>query len=401
METYDVIVVGARAGGAATAMLLARRGLRVLLVDRDRYGSDTLSTHALMRGSVFLLTQWNLLDRIVDAGTPPVRQTLFDYGAGPPGGADRTTVSIKPTHGVQALYAPRRTVLDSVLVDAAVAAGAEVRYGVNVTGLLRDRSGRVVGVTGRDRAGASVRAGSWLTVGADGTRSTVAGEVGAPLIRVGSGAGAVVFGYWSELPVEGYEWYYRVGHTAGMIPTNGGEVCVFAGVPASTGAIRGNPHQTYHRLLADATGTADAGKGLGGRLAEARPPRRLRTWVGRPSFIRRAHGAGWALVGDAASFLDPLSTYGITNALRDAHMLASSVAVDDDIDSALCRYAEERDMLVGALFDVVDQIAGYGWDVAGVPGLLRQLSAVMGDELERISAPAASTWLVSDTVRAE
>jgi flavin-dependent dehydrogenase len=171
-----------------------------------------------------------------------------------------------------------------------------------------------------------------------------------------------------------------------VIPTNAGEVCVFAGVPASAGAIRGSLHQTYHRLLAAATATTGAGAGLGGRLAEGRPPHRLRTWVGRPSFIRQAHGAGWALVGDAASFLDPLSTYGITNALRDAHMLASSVAVDD-IDTALCRYGEERDVLVGSLLDVVDQIAGYGWDVARVPGLLRQLSAVMSDELERISAP--------------
>ncbi len=135
----------------------------------------------------------------------------------------------------------------------------------------------------------------------------------------------------------------------------------------------------------------------GGRLAAARPPGRLRTWVGRPSFIRQAHGPGWVLVGDAGSFLDPLSTHGITDALRDAEMLARSVAVDDDIDAALCRYAEERDTLVGALFDVVDQIAGYGWDGARVPGLLRQLSAVMSDELEQISAPAASRRLVNDT----
>src|SRR5262245_52988386 len=128
MPTHDVIVVGARVAGAATAMLLARQGLRVLLVDRDRYGTDTLSTHALMRGSVFLLSRWGLLDRLVEAGTPPVRQTRFDYGT------DSVTVGIKPTRGVEALYAPRRTVLDRVLVDAAEAAGAEIRYGVSVTG---------------------------------------------------------------------------------------------------------------------------------------------------------------------------------------------------------------------------------------------------------------------------
>jgi flavin-dependent dehydrogenase len=292
MQTYDVIVVGARAAGAATAMLLARQRLRVLLVDRDRYGADTLSTHALMRGSVLMLSQWGLLDPIVEAGTPPVRQTRFHYGA------DTMTVTIKPTLGVEALYAPRRTVLDAVLVDAAAAAGAEVRFGVTVTGLLRDGSGRVVGVAGRDRTGASVTARSWLTVGADGTKSTVAREAGAGTVRAGTGAGAIVYGYWSKLAAEGYEWFYRPGHSAGMIPTNAGDVCVFAGVPAHdfTGAMRGDLSDTYHRLLAAATG------GAGGRLAKARPPRRLRTWVGRPSFIRQAHGAGWALVGDAGSF---------------------------------------------------------------------------------------------------
>ena len=101
MDSYDVVVVGARAAGAATAMLLARQGRRVLLLDRDRYGTDTLSTHALMRGSVFLLSRWGLLDGIVDAGTPPVRSTRFDYGV------DSVTVAIKPTLGVAgALRAP-------------------------------------------------------------------------------------------------------------------------------------------------------------------------------------------------------------------------------------------------------------------------------------------------------
>jgi len=367
MDTYDVVVVGARPAGAATAMLLARQGRRVLLLDRDRYGADTLSTHALMRGGVFLLSRWGLLDRIVEAGTPPVRATRFDYGT------DTATVAIKPTHGVQALYAPRRTVLDPVLVHAAVAAGAEVRFGVAVAGLLRDE-GRVVGVHGRDRTGASVAVRARLTVGADGIRSTVARAAGAATLRVGQGAGAIIYGYWSELPVEGYEWYYRPGHSAGLIPTNGGEVCVFAGVPA-----RATGKPDYHTLLAAATG------GAGGRLAAARPPSRLRTWVGRPGFVRQAHGPGWVLVGDAGSFLDPLSTHGITDALRDAEMLARAV---DDLDA----YARDRDSAVGPIFDVADRIAGYGWDSDQIRRHLLELSSAMGAELELITAgyPAAS-----------
>jgi flavin-dependent dehydrogenase len=376
-ETYDVIVVGARAAGAATAMLLARQGRRVLLVDRDRYGRDTLSTHALMRGGVFLLSRWGLLDRVIDAGTPPVRRTRFDYGT------DSVTVTIKPTLGVEALYAPRRTVLDPVLVDAASAAGAQVRFGVNVTGLVRDGSGRVVGVHGRDRTGASMAARARLTVGADGVRSTVAREAAAATLRVGVGGGAVIYGYWSRLAVHGYEWYYRAGHSAGMIPTNGGEVCVFAGVPAQhLTPGRADRHDTYQRLLLAATDGAD------GRLATAGPPRRLRTWVGRPSFVRQAHGPGWALVGDAGGYLDPLSTHGITDALRDAEMLARSVAeagITGDLSTALRQFADDRERVVAPMFDVVDRIAGYRWDTTLVRQHLLELSAAMSAEMELIA----------------
>src|SRR5690349_22757542 len=140
---YDVVVVGARAAGAATAYLLARFGLRVLLVDRGRYGTDTLSTHALMRGGVLQLSRWGLLDKIIAAGTPQVRRATFRY-------ADAVVpVTIKPSHGVDALYAPRRTVLDPILVDAAAAAGADVRFGTAVADVDRDRRGAVTGVVGR------------------------------------------------------------------------------------------------------------------------------------------------------------------------------------------------------------------------------------------------------------
>ena len=370
MPTHDVIVVGARVAGAATAMLLARQGLRVLVVDRDRYGTDTLSTHALMRSSVLLLSRWGVLDRVIEAGTPPVRQARFDYGS------DSTTVSIKPTPGVEALYAPRRTVLDRVLVDAAEAAGAEIRYGVSVAGLLRDGSGRVVGIHGRDRAGVAFTARARMTVGADGIRSIVAREAGAAMLRAGTGASAIIYGYWSQLCVDGYEWFYRPGHSAGLIPTNAGEACVFAGVPAHH-FTRGNLRGTYHRMLAAATG------GAGGRLVQARPPSRLHTWIGRPGYVRQAHGAGWALVGDAGSFLDPLSTHGITDALRDAETLARCLTRTETFDD-LDEFAATRARVISATFDVADRIASYTWDIARLRRDLLELSSAMTTELELI-----------------
>jgi flavin-dependent dehydrogenase len=139
-----------------------------------------------------------------------------------------------------------------------------------------------------------------LTVGADGTRSIVAREAGATTLRTGAGAGAVIYGYWSGLDADRYEWFYRPGHSAGLIPTNDGEVCVFAGIPAGE-LTRGDLRATYHRLIAATTRR---------RLARARPPGRLHTWIGRPGYVRQARGPGWALVGDAGSFLDPLSTHG-------------------------------------------------------------------------------------------
>src|SRR4029453_16655211 len=136
----DAIIVGARCAGAATALLLARAGARVLVVDKGRYGTDTLSTHALMRGAVLQLHRWGVLPAIVAAGTPPVRSTTFSYTN------QDVTVPIEPKYGVSALYAPRRALLDRILVDAAAASGAEVGYGVRIDDVIVDR-GRVRGIT--------------------------------------------------------------------------------------------------------------------------------------------------------------------------------------------------------------------------------------------------------------
>ena len=120
---WDVIIIGARVAGASTALLLARAGSQVLVVDRTRRGSDTLSTHALMRGGVLQLRRWGLLERVAATGAPPVRRVTFHYGT------ESMPVTLKPYAGVDALYAPRRSILDALLVDAAEEAGAQFRFG--------------------------------------------------------------------------------------------------------------------------------------------------------------------------------------------------------------------------------------------------------------------------------
>ena len=178
-ERYDAIVVGARVAGASTAMLMARHGLRVLMVDRRRPGSDTLSTHALMRGGVLQLQRWGLLERVKETGARPVRKTTFHYGD------TVEAIDLKPSAGVEALYAPRRNVLDSILVEAAADAGVDIRFGVTVQDLITDSTGRVVGIAARTNSGTPLRATAPITIGADGMRSLVARQAGAAVEHQG------------------------------------------------------------------------------------------------------------------------------------------------------------------------------------------------------------------------
>jgi flavin-dependent dehydrogenase len=326
------------------------------------------------------LHRWGLLDHIVDAGTPPIRRVTFRYAD------EDVELAVKPSHGVDALYAPRRTLLDPVLVDAASAAGADVRFGVTVTDVGRDRRGRVTGIRGHDEVGRPFAVDAALTVGADGLRSTIAERVGAPVERAGTAASAVTYGYWSDVDVDGYEWIFRRDACAGVIPTNGGLVCVFAG--SKPARIRpGGRHRLDAVLERAAPDTAR-------RLRAGRGPVGVRGFAGNPGFLRRAFGPGWALVGDAGYWKDPLSAHGLTDALRDAELLARAVLASASGDppgeaselGALAGYQATRDRLSLALFDTVDSIAAQRWTDAEIGPLLRRLSASMAEEVDALAA---------------
>jgi 2-polyprenyl-6-methoxyphenol hydroxylase-like FAD-dependent oxidoreductase len=369
--TFDVVVVGARVAGAATAMLLARRGVRVVLVDRSRLGADTMSTHALMRAGVLQLHRWGLLDRLRAAGTPPVHRVTFTY-------EDAVLpITIKPSNGVDALYAPRRTVIDPILAAAAGEAGADVRFGLTVKGLTRGRDGRANGVTGTGADGRPFTIRARFVVGADGMRSTIARLVDAPVDRVGQHASAISYGYWSGAQVDGYEWIYRSNAVAGAIPTNGGQVCVFvSATPERIG--RGGTDVIESIVRSSAPHLAE-------RLQAAQAPIRTQTFQGHAGFMRKPWGSGWVLVGDAGYFKDPLSTHGMTDALRDAELLTRSlVAVLQGAQEtdALTAYHATRDVLSLPLFEVVDTIASHRWTNSEIGDLLRRLSSSMTDEVE-------------------
>ena len=281
MTGHDVVVVvGGRVAGASTALLLARAGVRVILLDRDRHGSDTLSTHGLMRGGVLQLSRWGVLPNVVAAGTPPIRQVIFRYADG-----KRDSVTVRTSPGVDALYAPRRYLLDQLLVDAAAAAGADVRHETIVTALLRDTVGRVVGVRTRNRDGHSTDLSATLTIGADGIRSTVAQQVQAPVSEQGTTAGAVLYRYFHDLPAAGYEWAYGDHAATGFIPTNDA-TCVFVGTaPARMHSLRRDGAE-----LAFTTLVASAGPAFVDRVAAATPVSRMYGWAGASGYLRQCVG---------------------------------------------------------------------------------------------------------------
>jgi flavin-dependent dehydrogenase len=379
VSRYDVAVVGGRIAGASTALLLARAGVRVVLLDHGRRGSDTVSTHGLMRGGVLQLSRWGILPDVVAADTPPIHNVVFHYADG-----DDIDVMIKPSRGVDALYAPRRHLLDRLLVDAAAAAGADVLHQATVTELIRDGVDRVTGVRARTPDGAEMSFAASLTIGADGVRSTVAAAVHAPVLWRGATASGMLYRYFTGLPASGYEWAYGERAAAGLIPTNDG-TCVFVGTTsAHMHSLRRNGAEH-----AFATLLATAAPAFIDRIADAKPATSLRGWGGVPGYLRRGWGDGWALVGDAGYFKDPITTHGMTNAMRDAELLASAVLAtlsDCDPATAFTAYEGARDRLSRDMFDVTEAVAAYDWNLDKLRHLLRDVSAAMADEVDHLQS---------------
>ena len=346
----------------------------MLAIDRGRYGSDTVSTHALMRAGVVQLSRWGVLEGIKAAGTPVVRSTSFHYGD------EVVEVRIKPQPDIDGLYAPRRTVIDRVLVDAAQHAGATITFETQLVDLIRADNGRVSGVRLKDGNDRERQVSAELVIGADGVRSTVARLVGAECYRTGRHATAIVFSYWSGPGVDGYHWYYNLGVSAGAIPTNEGQTCIFASVPQDRFHER-MKHGTdagYRQVL------TECGSDLAQVVNQSERVEKYRGFSGEIGYFRQSFGPGWALVGDAGYFKDPLTAHGITDAFIDAELLAQAVAAGTD--AAFAGYQTARDQLAVKHFDVTDAIASFEWDLSTVQQLHRALS----DEMKKESLAVAS-----------
>ena len=346
-KPYDAIIVGARCAGSPTAMLLARKGYRVLLVDRASFPSDMLSTHVVQPLAAAALARWGLLDRLAATGCPPIDTYSFDFGpftiAGSPGTTDAPVA-----------YCPRRTVLDKLLLDAAADAGAEVREDFSVEQLVTE-DGCVVGIEGRGKGGAAVRERARVVIGADGRHSLIAQSVGAEPYHQKPPLLAAYYSYFSGLPMSGrFETFVRASRGCAAAATH----------DELTVVIAGWPYAEFEANKKDVESHFFAALELVPELAErVRGARRQAKFAGAvtPNFFRKPYGPGWALVGDAGYIKDPITAQGIKDAFSDAERCAN--ALDEtwsgarSFEQAMGDYQRVRDEEALPMYEHTCQLA--------------------------------------------
>jgi 2-polyprenyl-6-methoxyphenol hydroxylase-like FAD-dependent oxidoreductase len=346
-DEYDVVVVGARCAGAPTAMHLARRGYRTLLVDKATFPSDTLSTHLIHPPGVAALRRWGLLERLTATGCPPIHTYAFDFG-------DLTLAGSPAFDGAPVAYGPRRTVLDKLLVDAAREAGAEVREGFSADAVL-SADGRVVGIRGRDGRGRTVVTKARVLLGADGRHSLVARTVAPEQYHEKPPLLAGYYAYWSGLPMDGrFETYVRPNRGFAAWPTNDDLTLVIAAWPyREFEANRTDIESTYRKTLALAPAFAER---VDVSLRESR-------FFGGAAhnYFRKPYGPGWVLVGDAGYDRDFITAQGIQDAFRDAELCAA--ALNDSLsgvrtfEAAMDDYQSARDGQALPMYEFTCQLA--------------------------------------------
>jgi 2-polyprenyl-6-methoxyphenol hydroxylase-like FAD-dependent oxidoreductase len=369
---YDAIVVGARCAGSPAAMLLAQKGYRVLLVDRATFPSDTVSTHLVHAPGVAALDRWGLLDEVVATGCPAIPTYSFDFGP--------FTITGRPraVEGASAAFAPRRTVLDAILVDAAARAGAEVREGFTVEEVLLE-DGAVVGVRGHDQGGQSVVERARVVIGADGRHSHVAKAVHPEHYHEKPMLQWSYYTYWSGLPVNGMEVVIRPDRGWAAIPTNDDLTLLVIGWPyAESSAYKADVEANYRRTLE-----------LDPAVAErVRAATRVERFTGGSvaNYFRRPYGPGWALIGDAGYNKDPITAQGISDAFRDAETCTSALHEVFEgrmsFDDAMSTFHRMRDLHAMPIYEFTTQMA----TLEGPPPELQQLLAAVHGNTEAMDA---------------
>ncbi len=346
-KKYDAIIVGARCAGSPTAMLLARKGYRVLVVDRATFPSDTVSTHIVQPLAAAALSRWGLLDRLVATGCPPIDTYSYDFGpftlSGAPGKPDAPVA-----------YCARRTILDKLLVDAAAEAGGEIREGFTVDEILAE-DGKVVGIKGHSKSGDVISERADVVIGADGRHSMVAEAVRPEQYNEKPPLLAGYYTYWSGLPMNGrFETYIRPNRGFAAAPTHDDLTMIVLGWPYAE--FEKNKQNIEGNYLE----TIDLVPEFAERVKGAKREARFSGAV-VPNFFRKPYGAGWVLVGDAGYNKDPITAQGINDAFRDAERCVT--ALDESFtgarpfDEAMAGYQRARDEHVLAMYEFTCTLA--------------------------------------------
>ena len=346
---YDAIVIGARCAGSPTAMLLARKGYKVLVVDRATFPSDTVSTHLVHPTGMDCLSRWGLKEKVLSTGCPPIKSYTFDFGpivlTGSPG-TSREPVS----------YSPRRTVLDKILVDAARESGAEVREGFSVEEIIIE-DGNAVGIRGHDHGGGTHTERARVIIGADGRHSMLARSVDAEKYNERPIQEAAYYSYWSGVPMNGrMETYIRNDRGFAAWATNDDLTLVVGGWPyAQFEENKKDSEAHFMAMLERAPEFAD-------RMRKGNREERF-GGAAVSNYFRKPFGPGWALVGDAGYNKDFITAQGISDAFRDAELCTAALDAwmsgTSEFDSAMKSYQTTRDQHVFPHYDFTIQIASY------------------------------------------
>jgi flavin-dependent dehydrogenase len=352
-----------------------------VVVDRSRFPSDVLSTHGLVRGGVVQLNRWGLLEDVLATGAPAVREVTFQRDDA------QITRRIKERAGVDHLLAPRRHILDALLVDAAETAGAQVRTGVTATGLRRDSAGRVVGLDARTADGQAIELTGRYVVGADGLRSRTAGWVGARDYERFTPDTAIFYLYVADPAWPAYEFHIAPDAFAGVFPTHNGEGCVWLARPTQAFAsLRTSGRDRAAALVAELDAVSPT---LAARVRSGRITSVVRGAARLPTYVRQPVGPGWALVGDAGYHRDPITGHGITDAFRDAELLANAIhrGLRDPADEleAMTAYRDQRDAALRETFDLTRALTSFP-----PPDRFVELQIQLAEALEREASHLAS-----------